>query len=96
MPRRKEVGDETSEMVYAIASVFAVALVMFPLNFCGWGSRRLCGGKFPAVRPARIALGMDAQGAAYRQAQRIPWDCRVCAIPQMCRSRHPCRTCRAY
>lgn len=25
---------------YAIASVFAVALVMFPLNFCGWGSRR--------------------------------------------------------
>lgn len=82
---------------YAIASVFAVALVMFPLNFfVGGAVAAACGGKFPAVRPARTALCMDAQGAAHRQAQRIPWDCRVCAIPQMCRSRHPCRICRAY
>ena len=51
--------------------------------FVGGAVAAACGGKFPAVRPARIALGMDAQGAAYRQAQRIPWTA-VCAQSRRC------------
>lgn len=50
-----------------------VALVMFPLNFLWVGQSPVaCGGKFPAVRPARTALCMDAQGAAHRQAPTNP------------------------
>lgn len=82
---------------YAIASVFAVALVMFPLNFLWVGQSPL----HAAV--SSLLFGLPALLSAWTpkerrtgQAQRIPWDCRVCAIPQMCRSRHPCRTCRAY
>lgn len=97
VPRRKEVGDETPEMVLCDCFGICGRAGDVPAQFfVGGAVAAACGGKFPAVRPARIALGMDAQGAAYRQAQRIPWDCRVCAIPQMCRSRHPCRICRAY
>ena len=97
VPRRKEVGDETPEMVLCDCFGVCGRAGDVPAQFfVGGAVAAACGGKFPAVRPARIALGMDAQGAAYRQAQRIPWDCRVRAIPQMCRSRHPCRICRAY
>ena len=89
---------------YAIASVFAVALVMFPLNFLWVGQSPLHAAVssllfgLPALLTAWTPKGRCAGGRAEsrRAAQRIPWDCRVCAIPQMCRSRHPCRTCRAY
>lgn len=70
---------------YAIASVFAVALVMFPLNFLWVGAvAAACGGKFPAVRPARIALGMDAQGAGVPGRRNESRGTAVCAQSRRC------------
>lgn len=58
---------------YAIASVFVVALVMFPLNFLWVGQSPLHAAVSSLLfgLPALLS-GMDAQGAAYRAGATNP------------------------
>ena len=61
--------------IFAVVSVLAVALVMFPLNLLWVGQSPL----HAAV--SSLLFGMDAQRAVCRRPGRIPQGCREYGIP---------------
>lgn len=68
--------------IFAVVSVLAVALVMFPLNLLWVGQSPLHAAVSSLLfgLPA-LAHGMDAQRAVCRRPGRIPQGCREYGIP---------------